>query len=51
MIDWERVNAAYDEFTAMTPEERSAYYEGFFDDWELTVDEESEFWEMYREDN
>jgi hypothetical protein len=47
--DFLRVFEAVLEFNDMTPDERSRYYDEFFEDWDLDADEESLFWDLYRE--
>lgn len=47
MTDFWKVFEAAEEFNAMDPEDRSRYYDEFFEDWDLDADEESLFWELY----
>jgi hypothetical protein len=46
--DWlSEIYDAAEEFNDMSPEERSAYYDEFFDYWDLDDEQLSVFWEMY----
>lgn len=47
VIDWETVREAVSEFLDMSPAERSGYYDEFFEDWDLSAEDEAAFWEIY----
>lgn len=46
----DKVLDAHAEFLDMTPAERSALYDEFFDYWDMDPDEEAYFWGLYRDD-